>query len=71
MTEAAKHKDRRDKKADMDKMTAKRERKGLKPWILSVILGGVPYGPGVCHWREEIHKLTAMYLDPSCTNIKM
>ena len=71
MVEAAKHKDHRDKKADMDRMTAQRERKGLKPWILSVTPGGVPYGPDVRHWREEIRKLAAVHLDPSYTNIKM
>ena len=71
MTEAAKRKDRRERKADMDRMTAQRERKGLKPWTLSVTPGGVPYGPGVRHWREEIRKLAAAHLDPSCTHIKM
>ena len=71
MTEAEKRKYRRDKKAEMDRMTAQRERKGLKPWTLSVTPGGLPYGPGVRHWREEIRKLAAVHLDPSCTNIKM
>jgi hypothetical protein len=71
MTEAAKRRERRDRQAEMERMMKQRERKGLKPWMLSVTPGGVPYGPGVRHWRAEIRKLAVAHLDPSCTNIKM